>query len=265
MGMDEVQPRIAFAGDRQLAVDVLDYLLGRGVRPLALLLSSERTASHADELISRCPGMADGTVTRGVSFRDEPTIRLLRSLDLDFLVSVHFPYLVPPEILAIPRHGCLNLHPALLPYNRGWHTATWAILDGTPIGATLHFMDLGVDTGDIIHQRRVEVDAGDTADTLYQRLLEAELEVFKEAWPSVAAGTFRRQRQSDDAATEHARGDLFHPSVQRLDLGERRTVGDVLRQLRALTTTRLEEASYFEADGRRYRVQVRLLEEAPPS
>ncbi len=255
------QPRIAFAGDRQLAVDVLDYLLGLDVRPLALLVSSPRSASHAEELIQRCEHLDEEHVWRGRAFRQPGVSALLRALDLDLLVSVHFPYLVPPEILEIPRRGCLNLHPALLPYNRGWHTATWAMLEDTPVGATLHQMEEGVDAGPIVHQRAVEVGPGDTAAAIFPRLLAAELQVFKEAWPSVADAAEERRAQVEELATTHVRSDLFDPSVQRLDLAAERPVGDVVRQLRALTTSRLDEAAYFESDGRRFRVQVQIVEE----
>lgn len=254
-------PRIAFAGDRQLAVDVLDHLLHLGVRPEALLISSPHSASHAEQLTARCPDLAPDRIWPGTEFRQPPALTALRSLELDFLVSVHFPYLLPPEVLAIPSQGCVNLHPALLPHNRGWHTATWAILDDTPLGATLHFMDDGVDSGDIIHQRAVEIGPGDTADALYPRLLAAELEVFREAWPALAGRSYERRPQLEDEATTHARRDLLQPAVQRLDLTARREVGEVLRQLRALTTNRPDEACYFEVDGRRYRVQVKIDEE----
>lgn len=254
-------PRIAFAGDRQLAVDVLDFLLDLDVRPLALLVSSPRSASHAEQLIHRCPHLDEEHVWRGRAFRETGAVSLLRSLDLDLLVSVHFPYLVPPEILEIPRRGCINLHPALLPHNRGWHTATWAMLDDTPLGATLHVMDEGVDSGPVVHQRAVDVGPGDTADSIYPRLLRAELEVFKEAWPAIAENAEERREQVNSMATSHARGDLFRASVQRLDLTVVRPVADVLRQLRALTTSRIEEAAYFESDGRRFRVQIQIVEE----
>ena len=79
---------------------------------------------------------------------------MLEQLSLDYIICVHFPYIVPREILSIPKYGVTNLHPAYLPYNLGWHTPSWAILENTPIGATLHYMDECVDTGDIIHQKK---------------------------------------------------------------------------------------------------------------
>lgn len=248
-------PRIGFGGDRQIAVDVLDFLLAEGTRPHCLLVSSPPRASHRDELAARLP---DVPVLEGEGFRSEAARELLAGLDLDYLICVHLPYLVPPEVLAIPRIGALNLHPSYLPYCRGWHPATWAILEGAPFGATLHFMDAGIDTGDIVHQRRLPVRPHDTADSLFRRALALERQVFEEAWPLLASGDPPRHPQPDDVGSYHARRDLAASGVQELGLGEERLVVEVVDRLRALTTNDPTESVWFERDSERYRIRVTI-------
>lgn len=261
----EPELRIAYAGDRDIAVQVLDFLIAEaGVRPVALLLPGESRASHDGDLLARCTDVTPDRVIRGRSFTQPEVLQVLRSLRLDYLISVHFPYLFPSEVVRLPGRGCLNLHPAYLPYNRGWHTASWAVLDGTPLGATLHFMDDGADTGDIVHQMEVPVGPGDTAASLYPLLFQAELEVFREAWPSVAAGMCERRPQQPGDGSTHTRHELAERGGQRLGLDETLPVEHVFRRLRAFTTNRPDEACYYEVDGRRYRVQVTITEEAPP-
>lgn len=245
--------RVALAGDRLLAVEVLEVLLAHGTPPVALLVPTRGT--HRADLEQRT-GLPRERILVGPQFRAPEGIRLLRDLELDYLLSIHFPYVVPPEVLAIPSSGCLNLHPALLPYNRGWHTPSWAILDQTPAGATLHHMTEALDAGDIVGQRPVEVRPDDTADSLYQRLLATELALFEEHWPTLAAGSTPRTPQPSGVGTAHAKADLAAHQV--LDLESIRPVGDVLRTLRALTTNRLDEAAYFEVDGARFHVQVTI-------
>jgi methionyl-tRNA formyltransferase len=254
-------PRFAFAGDRDISVWVLDYLLQRGCTPSALLVSAPDRASHALELESRIPRQSGVTVFRGADFRAPEALETLGAMRLDYIVAVHFPYIFPPAVLRIPRRGVLNLHPALLPYNRGWHTASWAILEGTPIGATLHFMDEGVDTGDIVHQQSTEVSPADTADTLYQRLKRLELDVFQQAWPSIEAGSVRRTPQSAEQGSAHTKAELLRDSVRRIDCDDQVRAGDLLRRLRGLTTSEPAEAAYFEADGVRYRVRLSVQPE----
>jgi methionyl-tRNA formyltransferase len=137
-------------------------------------------------------------------------------------------------------------------------------LEETPIGATVHFMNSRIDGGDIVHQKRLTTLPEDTADSLYKRVKQLELEVFIEVWPALIAGTFTRTPQDLDAGSFHARDDLFDPSVQRLDLGAVVRVETLLRRLRALTTNRVEEASYFDLDGKRYRVQVAISRDDRP-
>lgn len=253
--------RFVFAGDRDISIWVLEYLLARGDLPAALLISDPIRASHADALRRLCSHLPDDLVFTGREFREQPGISMLQGLELDLILSVHFPYIVPLKVLQIPSIGVLNLHPAYLPYNRGWHTPSWAILEGTPIGATIHFMDEGVDTGDIVHQRQLEISASDTADSLYARLKQLELEVFKEAWTLIADGRVQRVPQDLAAGSTRRQSELFQPEIQRIDLDEVVKTSDLLKRLRALTTNKTAEAAYFEDNGKRYRIRVKITEE----
>ncbi len=237
---------------------VLQHLLDKGVNPLALLVPAQ--ASHAEELRAMCPSLAEDRVLVGRRFAEPAGVELLRALALDYVIGVHFPLLVPDAVLELPKHGVLNLHPAYLPWGRGWHTPSWAILEDTPVGATLHFMDSGVDTGDIVDQQRLEVSPGDTADSLYRRLKQMELELFERAWPALAEGTYQRRPQESEGTT-HRRQDLLEEDHRRIPLDATTTAGDLLRTLRALTTDRREEAAFYELDGRRFRVTVEIDEE----
>jgi len=250
--------RIVYAGDRDISARVLRFLIRKGVSPVALLLPDEMRASHSRELTSLSHLTSD-RILRGQEFKSKEGLGLLKSLKPDYIVSVHFPYIFPKEVLRIPKHGALNLHPAYLPYNRGWNTPTWAIWEGTPYGATLYFMTEEVDAGDIVHQERIEVRPDDTADSLYKRVKRLEFGVFKEAWDMIVNGTYKRKLQQLGRGTLHKRGDIA--TIQRIDLNEKIKARDLIRKLRALTTNRIDEAAYFEVGGKRYRIQVKIVEE----
>jgi len=246
--------RLAFAGNRRVATSCLEHLIGAGIKPEALMITSGNEAE-----LQNLAGLPPERVLVGSEFREDRGIDLLSSLDLDYILGVHFPYIVPDSVLRIPKIGVLNLHPALLPYNRGWHTPSWSILEGTPIGATLHFMDSGVDTGDIVAQAELEIRPEDTAHSLYARLLDLEVELFRSAWSLLASGNPPRRSQSPDEGTGHNRADLQTESVRRLDLDASAPIRDVVTTLRALTTNDPGEAAYFEEDGRRYLVQITII------
>lgn len=113
----------------------------------------------------------------------------------DFLISVHWDKIFTKCELAKPRHGGLNLHNSYLPWNRGAHSCTWAIADQSPHGATMHWMDEGIDTGPILYQERVEVSDSDTADSLYKKTADAEVRVFTIGMELLLAGNYRKYPQ----------------------------------------------------------------------
>lgn len=220
-------------------------------------------ASHAKDLLERCSFLPENRIFHGKAFEAPEAVSLLNSLDLDFIFGIHFPYIIRKPVLEASRHGFINLHPAWLPFNRGWHTPSWAILEETPVGATLHFMSEAVDEGDIIAQSLVTVQPWETAHSLYQRLLQAEFDLFVEALPSLADGSFTRTQQNLSLGTVHKMKEMLQPAIQRIDLDEPTTARDLLRRLRGMTTNMPSEAAYFEHEGRKIRVRVELVPEDP--
>jgi len=180
-------------------------------------------------------------------------LQVVETVEPDYLVSCGYRHIVPEDALEIPSEGCLNLHPALLPYNRGANPNVWSIVEGTPAGVTLHYMDPGIDTGAIVAQLEVETDFADTGRDLYERLEDAQVDLFREAWPEIEAGESTVTPQDDDAGTYHTTDEF--DALCELDPGETTTVRELLDRLRALTFQPYDNA-YVELDGERYYVEV---------
>lgn len=101
---------------------------------------------------------------------DPFTLALLADFKPDIIAVACFPYIFPSELLQLPRHGCLNLHPSLLPAYRGPEPLFWiARHDERVTGVTLHFLDTGVDSGDIVAQSRFDRPDGLPGAALEQR------------------------------------------------------------------------------------------------
>lgn len=95
------------------------------------------------------------------------TLALLRAWRPDLLVSVHFNQRLGTEVLALPPRGAINVHGALLPHNRGLFPHFWALANGeSESGVTVHWMDAGIDTGDIVLQERIAITPETTAASL---------------------------------------------------------------------------------------------------
>jgi len=183
----------------------------------------------------------------------ESQLRVVEDIQPDYLVSCGYRHIVPEEILDIPDEGCLNLHPAYLPYNRGANPNVWSIVEDTPAGVTLHYMDSGIDTGDIIARRKVDTDFSDTGKDLYERLEDAQVDLFKTVWPDIVSSEISTSEQDTDAGTYHRTSEF--DELCRLDPDERVQVKPFLDRLRALTFPPYNNAQ-IEIDGDTYYVEV---------
>ncbi len=173
-------------------------------------------------------------------------------------VSAYFGYILGERFRALFPRGIFNLHPAMLPYNRGAHPNVWSIVEGTPAGVTVHLVDGGVDTGPIVAQRETPVYPTDTGAALYHRLERDSLELFRDTWPTVEAGTYVTREQPPDEGTEHKAADLA--TIDELNPDAHMRVGDVINILRARTFPPYP-SSYITVDGKRVFVRVELDED----
>jgi methionyl-tRNA formyltransferase len=124
------------------------------------------------------------------------SLELLRSLEPDLFVVVAYGCILSPELLAVPRIGCINLHASLLPDYRGAAPVPYAILDGqAETGVTTMWMDPGIDTGDIILQRRTPIGEEENTGELAARLSELGAPLLVETVAAIAAGTAPRTPQ----------------------------------------------------------------------
>lgn len=126
----------------------------------------------------------------------------------DYVISYGYRHMVKEAQLALLPGRVINLHISLLPWNRGADPNFWSFYDATPKGVTMHLMDKGVDTGDILIQREVLMVARqETLATAYARLQQAILDLFRAAWPVFLAGKLEPKPQPKGGSF-HRRSDL---------------------------------------------------------
>lgn len=114
-----------------------------------------------------------------------------------FLVSYGYRHILRKDVLDLFPGRAINLHIAFLPWNRGADPNLWSFVEDTPKGVTIHHIDEGVDTGDIIVQRRMEFDAGgETLATSYRKLHELLQALFREHWDDIRHGRCQSVRQT---------------------------------------------------------------------
>jgi methionyl-tRNA formyltransferase len=173
----------------------------------------------------------------------------------DIGLSVLFDHILKPDFIEIFPQGVINLHPSYLPYNRGQYPNVWSIVDGTPAGVTLHYINEDIDTGDIIAQREVEVEPVDTGESLYRKLEHACVELFKITWPNIKSGKAPRNPQSTNAGTYYVTRDV--DKIDEIDLDGTYTARELIDILRARTFPPYGGA-YFRQGNHKVSIRVQL-------
>jgi len=127
-------------------------------------------------------------------------IEKLKELNPDFIIVVAYGKILPEEILAIPKYGCINVHGSLLPKYRGAAPIQWAIINGEKItGITTMFMDKGMDTGDMLLKEEVEILEEDTSDTMFVKLKEVGANLLVKTIDGVYSGDIKGKTQTGEA------------------------------------------------------------------
>ena len=132
------------------------------------------------------------------------TLAALAAFASDVAVVSCFTRRIPPAALAVPRLGFLNLHPSLLPLYRGPQPLFWQLRDGAPTGATVHYMDAGLDTGDIAAQMVVPLPDGISVPEAERTLTLVGLGLLRGVLYELAAGVVRRRPQGAGGSRQHA-------------------------------------------------------------
>jgi methionyl-tRNA formyltransferase len=227
-----------------------DLLKALGHEPVALLCTrrtDDRYGGFA-RLMAEAPMELD-VVMPASRDRIAP---LLRALDPDLAVCTGFPWKIPADALAIPRHGIVNGHPSLLPRYRGPSPMAWAIRNGeTEVGFTFHYMDAELDTGNVLGQARITLGREHSWEELEPKLIPAITEVFPAVVERVERGD-PGDPQDEGHATYFS---FFEPEYVRIDWSK--TTAEIERQVRAWrfhSPIASEHGALAELDGETVRV-----------
>ncbi|MBI4233022.1 MAG: methionyl-tRNA formyltransferase [Chloroflexi bacterium] len=198
--------RIIFMGTPAFVVPVLEALLGAGHRVVGVYTQQDKPAGRGRQ--AEAPPVKVYALDKGLpvfqprSLRRPEAVTELKALAPDAIVVAAYGKLLPPEVLAIPPLGCLNLHPSLLPRHRGPSPVVWTILEGDEeTGMTIILLDEGMDTGPLLAQQREPVRPEDTSETLTRHLFQIGAHLVAETLPQWARREIQPVPQDHSRAT----------------------------------------------------------------
>lgn len=201
--------RLLFCGTPQFAVPTLKHLLAQpDFEITAVITQPDRPRGRGHEVsfsaVKEVALAANLPLHQPEKISAPEVQDLLQSYSFDFIVIIAYGQIIPARLVPIPKLGWINLHASLLPKYRGAAPINWAIVNGeTHTGITTMRIDAGMDTGEILLQREIEIGPTETAPELSVRLSEAGAPLIAETLRGLAAGTIV-PRPQDHAAATHA-------------------------------------------------------------
>jgi len=198
--------RVVFAGTPDFAAMSLQAVLNSQHQVIQVLTQPDRPQGRGKKVVfSDTKQLAldhDITVWQPQSLRSPEVVEQLKALQPDVLVVVAYGLIIPPEVLAIPKFGCLNVHGSLLPRWRGAAPIHRAIQAGdAETGATIMLMDEGLDTGPMLHKVSTPITADDTGGSLYQRVAQQGAEALVKVLDNLEHYIAHQVSQDDSQAT----------------------------------------------------------------
>ena len=249
--------RIAFLGTPAFAVPTLAALHGAGHDIAAVYTRAPKPAGRRGLTLTPSPvhARADSLgleVRTPRTLRDADEVARLAALGVQAAVVVGYGLILPPDILAVPAHGCLNLHPSLLPRWRGAAPIQRPIIAGdTETAAAIMAMEEGLDTGPVALEERVEIPPDATAGEMHDRLAGIGARLMLEALARLEAGTLTFRPQVED-------GVVYAQKIDKAEAGidwslPARRVHDLVRGLSPFP------GAYIEADLGRGPERLKVL------
>src|SRR4030081_759248 len=203
--------RIVVHGQQAFGKAVLEALLKRGEDIVGVYVAPEKPRQRGDPL-KEAALAAKLPVYQPVSYRKPEVWEELRALKPDLQVMAFVTLFVPEEFLNIPTHGSIQYHPSLLPAYRGASAINWPIILGEKkTGLSIFWPDNGLDTGDVLLQKKTPISSTDTLGTVYfDRLFPMGVDAMMESVDLVKASKAPRIKQDESKATYEGRCGADH-------------------------------------------------------
>jgi len=252
---------VVFAGTPQFAIPSLEAIVASRHRVAAVFTQPDRPSGRGRH-VSPSPvkerALALGlTVRQPASLRTAEAAKEIASFKSHVMVVVAYGLLLPPAILSIPRHGCINVHASLLPRWRGAAPVARAILAGDArTGVCVMCMEEGLDTGPVMLRRQTAIGTRETAGELETRLSREGGGAIVSALDALSAGTATFEPQDDAQAT-------YAPKLTKAEakLHWAEGAAQLERRVRALNPRPIAEATL---DGAQLRIHEAVAVKAPP-
>ena len=184
-------------------------------------------------------------------------IYLIEKNNIDLIFMLWFPTIVKKQSLKSVNIGFVNLHPSLIPHNRGMHPYYWSIVENTTAGTTIHFIDENIDEGEILFQKKIDVSMTDTGESLYEKNINETISLFKENYLNILTSNYELKKVDNSKGSFHLSKDIEKHS--KIDLNEKYKAMDLINIIRARSFNN-GDCSYFYHNNKKYNIKICIEE-----
>jgi len=193
-------------GTPDFAATILDRILQSGHEVIGVVTQPDKQKGREHEIsyspVKELALKHDLPLYQPTKVRDEEFLKLLEEQKPEIILVAAFGQILPKRLLDIPSYGCINVHASLLPKYRGAAPIQYSIIDGEKeTGITIMYMDVGIDTGDIILQESIPITKEDTGGSLFDKLATLGGELLLKAMKQLEAKCAERNVQDNEKAT----------------------------------------------------------------
>ena len=227
--------KIVFMGTPDFARDSLEAIYNAGYKIPAVVTVPDKPKGRGMKLIP-CE-VKEYAIEKNIKVyqperlrENKEIVNILKDINPDAICVVAYVKIIPKEILEIPKYGCINVHPSLLPKYRGSAPIQWSILNGdNETGVTTMYLDEGMDSGDIILQTKTKINEDETSGELWNRLSKIGAELLVETLEKIENKTAPRIKQEG----KFTLAPMLEKSQAKIDW-EKRTAQEIKNLVRGL-------------------------------
>lgn len=194
--------KIVFMGTPEFAVPCLERIIKDGHEVAAVFTQPDKPKGRGYAMtpppVKVCALEHGIEVFQPKSMKNGEAFEILKEIAPELIAVVAFGKILPKEILELPKYGCINVHGSLLPKYRGAAPIQWSVLNGDKVtGITTMYMDVGLDTGDMLLKSETEIGENETSGELHDRMAQIGAELLSETIKGLEKGTVTRTKQDD--------------------------------------------------------------------
>ncbi|GAC20819.1 formyltransferase family protein [Paraglaciecola arctica] len=238
---------VVIFADGDVGEKIVSYLISNYIDDLIMVITaSENNISVLAK---------ENEIETHVFYKEDKNFYERLPCDIDLGILAWWPHIITKKLIKSAKQGFINTHPSYLPFNRGKNYNFWALVEQVPFGVSIHFVDLSIDSGAILLQKKIPYDWTDNGESLYKKASSSMVDLFQLAYIKLKSGHTACKPQDISMGSFHQSSELEQAS--QINLEKQYRARDLLNLLRARTFSG-HPSCWFVDDGSKYEVTIKI-------